>query len=56
MDSIVERDVHIVDEILRILKCWDDEYINKFTAQGEKQQPSEEQIAMMELFRKKGWV
>jgi 6-pyruvoyl-tetrahydropterin synthase len=56
LDSIVERDVHIVDEILRILKRWDDEYINKFTAQGENQQPSEEQIAMMELFRKKGWV
>ena len=55
MDSIVERDVRVSDEILKILTQWDNSY-NNDTATLSGESPSEEQQAMIEEFKKKGWV
>ncbi len=55
MDSIVERDVRVSDEILKILTQWDNSY-NNDTAPLSGESPSEEQQAMIEEFKKKGWV
>ena len=57
MDSIIERDIRTSDEILKILHTWDDAYNNITTGQAESDNvPSAEQQAMIEEFRKKGWV
>ena len=57
MDSIIERDVRTSDEILKILHTWDDAYNNITTGQAASDNiPSAEQQAMIEEFKKKGWV
>lgn len=56
LDSIVERDIRVSDEILRILKSWDDAYKNVPAQQQEAQKPSAEQQALIERFKKNGWV
>jgi len=57
MDSIIERDIRTSDEILRILHAWDDAYNNITTGQVSSDSvPSAEQQAMIEEFKKKGWV
>ena len=57
MDSIIERDIRTSDEILKILHTWDDAYNNITTGQvASDNVPSAEQQAMIEEFRKKGWV
>ncbi len=55
MDSIIERDVRVSDEILKILNQWDNSYVND-AAPMSSESPSEEQQAMIEEFKKKGWV
>ena len=57
MDSIIERDIRTSDEILRILRTWDDAYNNISAGQVASDNiPSAEQQAMIEEFKKKGWV
>ena len=57
MDSIIERDIRTSDEVLRILKTWDDAYKNIAVPQPSLEDaPSAEQQAMIEEFKKKGWV
>lgn len=57
MDSIIERDIRTSDEILKILRTWDDAYNNIATDQVTSDSvPSAEQQAMIEEFKKKGWV
>lgn len=57
MDSIIERDIRTSDEILKILRTWDDAYKNITTDQVNSDSvPSAEQQAMIEEFKKKGWV
>ena len=57
MDSIIERDIRTSDEILKILRTWDDAYNNITTDQvASDSVPSAEQQAMIEEFKKRGWV
>lgn len=57
MDSIIERDIRTSDELLRILRTWDDAYNNISATQAASDSgPSAEQQAMIEEFKKKGWV
>jgi hypothetical protein len=56
LDSIVERDIRVADEILDILKQWDDEYKNIPVQQPHTQQPTAEELAKIEEFKKKGWI
>ena len=55
MDSIVERDIRVSDEILGILQTWDSSYVDGNSKQ-KMDSPSEEQQAMIEEFKKKGWI
>lgn len=55
LDSIVERDVRVSDEILKILAKWDNSYTNDTTSLSDES-PSEEQQAMIDEFKKKGWI
>ena len=53
----VERDIRTSDEILKILRTWDDAYNNVTTGQeASDNAPSAEQQAMIEELKKKGWV
>lgn len=56
MDSIVERDIRVSDEILRTLQNWEDEYRRVKSDVPESAEPTAEQKALIEQFRKKGWV
>lgn len=56
LDHIAERDIRVSDALKAVLKKWNDEYTaGQVLAQNESA-PSAEQLAMIEEFKKKGWV
>ena len=56
LESITKRDIRISDEIIAILDRWNKAYLNVPTDEGEEEKPSEEQLAQIEEFKKKGWI
>lgn len=55
MDSIMKRDIRISDSIMALLAKWNNDYINVPTDVAEEK-PTEEDLARIEEFRKKGWI
>ena len=55
LDSITERDLRITDIIVKILKRWNDDYMTQSSC-NQKEMPTEEQLAQIEEFKKKGWI
>ena len=56
MDSIMKRDIRISDEIIKVLNRWNNEYLNIPVEVSEAEEPSEEDLARIEEFKKKGWI
>lgn len=56
IESIMKRDIRISDEIIKILNRWNNEYLNHSTDVCDLPKPSEEELAQIEEFRKKGWI
>ncbi len=54
LDEIVERDVKITETIINILNTWGSDYLNVIN--GEQEQPSAEQLAQIEEYKRKGWI
>lgn len=55
LDSITERDFRITDIIVKTLKKWNNEYMAQ-SSSDQKEMPTEEQLAQIEEFKKKGWI
>ena len=55
MDSIMKRDIRVSDSITEILKKWNNEYLNVPT-ETPVDEPSAEDLARIEEFKKKGWI
>lgn len=55
LDSITERDFRITDIIVKTLKKWNNEYMAQ-SSSNQKEIPTEEQLAQIEEFKKKGWI
>ena len=55
LDSITERDLRITDIIVKTLKRWKNEYMDQSSG-DQKEMPTEEQLAQIEEFKKKGWI
>lgn len=55
LDSITERDLRITDIIVKTLKRWNNEYMTQSSG-DQKEMPTEEQLAQIEEFKKKGWI
>lgn len=55
IDSIVKRDIRVSDSILNILKKWDDEYCC-ILEKVEHLEPTLEDLARIEEFKRKGWI
>lgn len=56
MDSIMKRDIRVSDEIIKILNRWNNEYLNVTVEAAKTGEPSEEDLARIEEFKKKGWI
>ena len=56
MDSIMKRDIRVSDEIIKTLNRWNNEYSNIAVEESEAEAPSEEDLARIEEFKKKGWI
>ena len=56
MDSIMKRDIRVSDEIISILNRWNNEYLNISFDEIKAEEPSEEDLARIEEFKKKGWI
>lgn len=55
MDSIMKRDLRISDFIMAFLAKWNNDYLNVPTDVAEEQ-PTKEDLARIEEFKKKGWI
>ena len=55
LESITKRDIRISDEIIAILDKWNKAFLNA-PADEVEEKPSEEQLAQIEEFKKKGWI
>ena len=56
VDSIMKRDIRVSDEVVKILNRWNNEYLNIPGAEEKAELPSEEDLARIEEFKKKGWI
>lgn len=56
LDSIMKRDIRVSDEMISILNRWNDEYLNISVETAKTDGPSEEDLARIEEFKKKGWI
>lgn len=56
MDSIMKHDIRVSDEIIKTLNRWNNEYLNIPVEESEAEEPSEEDLARIEEFKKKGWI
>lgn len=56
LDSIMKRDIRVSDEMISILNRWNDEYLNISVETVKTDGPSEEDLARIEEFKKKGWI
>lgn len=55
LDSITKRDIRISDSIIALLNKWDRNYKNISSA-VDREQPSGDDLARIEEFKKKGWI
>ena len=56
MDSIMKRDIRVSDEIIKTLNGLNNEYLNIPIKENEAEEPSKEDLARIEEFKKKGWI
>lgn len=56
MDSIMKRDIRVSDKIIKTLNSWNNEYLNVPVEAAKTDEPSEEDFARIEEFKKKGWI
>lgn len=55
IDSIMKRDIRVFDSIMALLTKWDDDYLNT-PINVTEETPTEEDLARIEEFKKKGWI
>ncbi|WP_068455380.1 DUF262 domain-containing protein [Aedoeadaptatus pacaensis] len=55
LDSIMKRNIRVSDEVVRILNRWNSDYLNRPAVEAV-QEPSAEDLARIEEFKKKGWI
>lgn len=56
LDSITKRDIRVSDSIIAILTQWDNDYKNVVAETTILEKPTEEDLARIEDFKKKGWI
>ena len=56
LDSIMKRDLRISDEMSEIFARWNSEYLNCPIDKEKEEVPSEEDLAQIEEFKRKGWI
>ncbi len=56
LDSITKRDIRVSDSIIAILTQWDNDYKNFVAETTILEKPTEEDLARIEDFKKKGWI
>lgn len=56
LESITKRDIRVSDEVVKIMNRWNNEYLNIPISEGKMGEPSEEELAQIEKFKKNGWI
>ena len=51
----MKRDIRISDSIMALLAKWNNDYLN-VPADVAEEQPTKEDLARIEEFKKKGWI
>lgn len=55
IDSIMKRDIRVSDSIMALLNKWNDDYLHN-PINVTEEMPTEEDLARIEEFKKKGWI
>ena len=55
LESIMKRDIRVSDTIVKILNRWNNEYLDVSIAETAEK-PTDEDLARIEEFKKKGWI
>lgn len=55
LDSILKRNIRVSDEVVKILNRWNNDYLNMPAVEAEEE-PSAEDLARIDEFKKKGWI
>lgn len=55
IDSIMKRDIRVSDSIMALLTKWNDDYLHT-SMNVTEEMPTEEDLARIEEFKKKGWI
>lgn len=55
LDSISERDIRVSDTIIDILENWNNQYFYA-SSPVNTNHPSQEELALIQQFKQKGWV
>ena len=55
LDSILKRNIRVSDEVVKILNRWNNDYLNMPAVEADEE-PSAEDLARIEEFKKKGWI
>lgn len=56
LESITKRDIRVSDEVGEIMNRWNNEYLNIPISECKMGEPSEEELAQIEKFKKNGWI
>ena len=56
LESITKRDIRVSDEVVKIMNRWNNEYLNTPVSECKAGEPSEEELAQIEKFKKNGWI
>lgn len=56
LDTIMKRDIRVSDEIVKILNRWNREYSDVSIEHDGEEVPTDEDLARIEEFKKKGWI
>ncbi len=52
LESITKRDIRVSDEVIEIMKRWNNEYLDVPASEGKAEEPSEEELAQIEKFKR----
>ncbi len=56
LTCITERDERVSEEVIQILKRWNNEYLNASSEDNKPEAPSEEDLKRIAEYKKNGWI
>ena len=56
LESLTKRDIHVSDEVVKIMNRWNNEYLNVPISEDKAEKTSEKELTQIEKLKKNGWI